>query len=555
MSRGRTHRGRKSRPARPVGLVLATGVLAGVTLLALGLPGSWAIAQCLRSHPDQATTTARAFTLDAGLCTLAYASAIGLLATILAWPAASVLRSTRKSGVVWAALAGVPLLMPTYLAYSGWGQVRAPRTWFGDVLARSPPEVSLVFDKSLAVWGLALWAWPLAALVLAAGLRRIPRSQFESLRLDRAGVLVRAGCVLRWCWGSVVLAVTLVALIMAGSAVPLHLAQVQTSAIQLWAFMSLSTDTRAIWVGSLPLWAGALVGAWAMVRAGGRIAPGMDVVEDPVEPGSGSRVGFLLVWGASVLVPLGLFAWSLRSWSSIGEFWVLSGAAVGVSLKVGVVVGALGAVIAVSVWFLASSRVWDRRRLGGMGVWGGWVRGMGVVLVAGGLGPGILVGAGTRGVWNGWVERWLEGLGGGEAWADSLLPVVLAHTARWMGVAVMVGLAMARLETREERARRDLDGADSGAGWVRACLRPAWRVPLGVALACGALSVHEIESTIQVQPPGPSSLAQQLLDALHYSKDEQLSAAAINLLVVGTGVALGASWLVVGGLRRTRVRE
>jgi ABC-type spermidine/putrescine transport system permease subunit II len=79
-------------------------------------------------------------------------------------------------------------------------------------------------------------------------------------------------------------------------------------------------------------------------------------------------------------------------------------------------------------------------------------------------------------------------------------------------------------------------------------VRPRLAAVVGVGLAIAALSVHEMESTVFVLPPGMSNLAQQLLDYLHYARDEQLSAAAINLLGSGVVIALVAGWLVARGL-------
>jgi hypothetical protein len=103
---------------------------------------------------------------------------------------------------------------------------------------------------------------------------------------------------------------------------------------------------------------------------------------------------------------------------------------------------------------------------------------------------------------------------------------------------------MASLETPDERGARLMLAGDGVRAWAALCLRPAAGVVVGIALAGLALSLHEIESTIYVQPPGPSSLAQYILDKLHYNRDEDLCAACVNVLAVGTVLAGGAGWLI-----------
>jgi ABC-type Fe3+ transport system permease subunit len=532
-------RGRTGRNATAGAGRWAGGLLALAALLLVGLPAAWVGAQILRGSGEAPVTTgASAFSLGALGRTVLYAGGIGVLATALAVPMAMVLagRGGRASG----ALAAVPLLLPTYLTYSGWGQVRAPRTVVGDLLAKGPPEVTLLFDRVLAVGGLALWAWPIGAVVLAAGLSRVPGAMQDALRMDRAGGLRRAMETLAAAWSSVVLSVVVIGLVMAGSAIPLHLAQVRTGAIELWKFMSLSTDARALWAGSLPLWAGAFAAAGAIVIG---LANWRGRLEhDGVAPRrTGARVWAGVVWAASVLVPWALFAWALRSWASVGEFWSSLGPAVVQSGSVGVAVGAVSAGVCLLTWAWA-----------GMGGLAGRWRAVGLagaaLLVGATLGPGVLVGAAVRGV----LTTWLDPLG----LADTPWALVIAHSARFAGLGVLVGLVLAQLETREDRARRALDGADGLNGWARVCLRPAWGVLGGVCLAGAALSIHEIEASVQVQPPGSISLARSLLDTLHYLRDEQLSAAAVNLVGIGVVVALAAGWLVAGAARTgTRARE
>jgi ABC-type spermidine/putrescine transport system permease subunit II len=124
--------------------------------------------------------------------------------------------------------------------------------------------------------------------------------------------------------------------------------------------------------------------------------------------------------------------------------------------------------------------------------------------------------------------------------------------ARFGWVGVLGGWWFASIEPREHRWIRELDAGRSLRAWLAATLRPQLAPAIGIGLAIAALSFHEIESTVQVLPPGLANLPQQLLDYLHYARDEQLSAAAVNLLGLGVLCALASAYLTAGALRARR---
>jgi ABC-type spermidine/putrescine transport system permease subunit II len=68
---------------------------------------------------------------------------------------------------------------------------------------------------------------------------------------------------------------------------------------------------------------------------------------------------------------------------------------------------------------------------------------------------------------------------------------------------------------------------------------------VGAALTTAILSFHEIESTVIVWPPGRPNLAQEMLDALHFQRDERLGAAAVSLMGAGIVMAYVAAWLML----------
>lgn len=562
---------RRTAAARP-SVYIATAVLGLLTGAAAIFPAGAALLDLLR-YVTAAGTRPAIWPADGlGLLasTLGWCLGIGALATLLAWPAAWALRPLGAQGRIGRVAIGlllVPLLLPNYLAYAGWGLLRAPAgpLGIGDWLGRQPPWVSVAATKALAVWGLTLWAWPLAAMLLAGATRRVPESVLDALRLDttpgrgrRGGAasasarirraVVMAGLVR----GGLVLSITVVALVMMGSAVPLHLAQVQAWSIVTWRDLSLTAQPAEVWARSWPPVLVAVGAAWMITSRLVRPAHGGEAPEaSPVlyvsptrGPGRGAVVTSILIWAAAVVVPMALFAGSLREphrplsiwtmWRMIAGFWRMSAGAVGSTLLVAL--GAAGAalVIGLATWAAASiasgrpGRVGRRAAAAGTGV-----------LLAAGLTPGVLVGSATAAAWNRFEDA-------GVVTGTSLI-VVLACVARYGFLAAAIGWWCAAGESRVQRDLRALDGGDSFRGWLAAGLRApggGTAILAGAALGVGVLAFHEVEAAVLLQPPGVESFPRLVLDALHYARDERVGAAAISLLGAGIAAAFVTGYLL-----------
>jgi ABC-type Fe3+ transport system permease subunit len=477
-----------------------------------------------------------AASLQAIVNTGVYAILIGGCSIALATPAAWLLGRTSarrrgegtRGGPLWLALVASPLLLPSCLAYAGWGLLRGPNTHLGDWLARQDPALTVWVGKATAVFGMTLWVWPLAALVMAGSVRKLANGLPELVQMDAPSRLIRLLILARAMRGGLVSALLLVALVVIGSAIPLHVAQVPTYAIELWKVMQLSPDTTGIWVASTPLLLVAAVAACTIMH---RTMQAQTTPESGVGEGTSPRwaqLGVAAVWLLSVVVPLGLFAWSLGSWRSVPMFWRISGAGVAQSLQLAAWVGGIGAAVMLATWLAIDLGGTSGRRAAGLG--------LGLFLFSG-IAPGVLVGTAMNTV------AATHSFG---AIFPGASIVVLTHLARFGWVGALGGWWLASIEPREQRWIRELDAGGSLAPWIATTLRPQFAAMVGLALAIAALSFHEIESTVQVLPPGLANLPQQLLDYLHYARDEQLSAAAVNLLGIGVVFALLAAWLAAG---------
>jgi ABC-type Fe3+ transport system permease subunit len=483
------------------------------------------------------------------LSTFFYSGLIAVLAVAIGWPAAWVLR---RAGPARIALLGAPLLGPSYLAYAGWGILRGQGTWLGGVIARADPgwHTPTIAWHANAVIGLVLWAWPLAAFTLAISLRRIPDDALEMLRLEartrrqalwQQVAMARTG--LAWAFG-------LVLLVMLGSAVPLHVAQVRTWAIHVWTVLATSEDRWRVWAAAWPLLAVALAGAWLIGRRIDRFHLDGSDAESPRIGASRAHVfGTVLLWLLSVVVPAMLFLWSVKAVKHPDSGAILqtrferfahvargflreSADAIANSTVNALFVGAIGALVGAGVWAGAAALRPDLRRA---------ARWCTRILLVAAFMPGILVGLAVHQAWD--QPAFTRPIG------DSPAIFVIAHLARFSFIGALVGWLLARAEPPAQRDLRTIDGAIGLAGWARICLAQSWPVLAGAALAMAALSLHEIEAAIWVQRPGEPFLARQMLDDLHYARDDRLAVGVITMMVGGLALGLAAAWLVGIGVR------
>lgn len=513
----------------------ATGsLLAGVLLTALAI--LWPLAATLLSlsgpHAAEESGPKGWMSLGAStlLPTVVVVGAIAMLATVMALPAAHALaRASGGRAPFWLALIVSPMLLPSYLPYAGWGLIRGPGTWIGDYLARCDPAISVWAGYIAAVLGMVLWAWPIPALILSRRISRLDSSTSDCMQLDVPQRLSRWLTVLRLLRGSLVISVLAVALLMVGSSIPLHVAQVPTYTIELWKAMQLTPDLRSTWITSAPLvflaaGVGAAAARWCVTGS-----PHIMQASPRRPAGLTIQLATWVGWALSVVGPFLLFAWSTRSSGSLTAFWSISGWAVLESVRTGGMVAIGGVALCLIIW-----------RLIGLGGKPRWVAAIAVgCWTFGGVMPGVLVGQAAAGTF------------GKFPWMQPVI-VPLTHSVRFGWLAAILGCWLARVEPLEERWMARLDGGRFVAWWQTSVVGQV-RAVGGLAVALAVLSINEIESTIFVQPPGRGNLAQQLLDYLHYARDEQLSAASVNLLGLGASAALAAGWLL-GGVR-TKVQR
>jgi len=517
-------RRRERGAAQRVGIGLATGV--GLLLAApaafSAAAGFAAPRETLRMVLSETLLSAPALGRTLLVCAL-----VGVLAAGLALPAAL---WARRSPLGASALLLTPMLLPSSLVYASWGLLRAPGTGLGDWLARGPVWALRAASWTQAIGGLALWSWPLAAIAIIIGSRAIEQERFDWLRLACATRTGRALATLRTLAPSILAGAGLVGLVTLGSAVPLHVAQVETYAIALWRMLDETGGSAAVWASATPLLVIAAVGGWLIA---GRLSR-LDLTSAPrreaERPGAWTIGAACVVWGLSALAPLALLASSLRSWSSVARFVRDAGEAMASSAQVGLAVGVMGVALGA---LMSAGR---RRSASGVCLW---------VWIALGLAPGVLLGASLLRAGSAPGLGWMAETRGG---------VALAHLGRFGFVAVVAAHLARRAEPGE---LEDLRRLEAGGG-LRAWLGTRAMAQAPALLAAGAgmflLSLHEIESAVTLTPPGSDNLPRFLLNLLHYNRQEELTAGMLVVAGGGLAVALMAAG-VIGAAPRMRRRR
>lgn len=467
-----------------------------------------------------------------------WAVLIGVVAAGLGIPIAWTCRRTRSG---WAVLLLTPAMFPSFLAYSGWGMLRAPLTVTGDFIGSLRDSgwewLPGVIDRTLAIGGLSLWAAPLAAIAMLPGVRAISDDTLHASRLECAG-FPRVVFLLRALIGPILFAVLVVAAIMLGSAVPLHLARVQTASILLWAQLDLTPPAQhwRVWVAAWPI----VVAAALLARATGTLGTSSDpaptTTPDPRRTPWWVALAAVLVVGIGTLAPMALYAANLRSLSALFRYCRDHAPAVTTSILLATCSAGLAVALTLAAWHAAGN---GRSVL---------VRRLATVWTFAGLLPGVMIGSAVARGFAMLDSMGLDSLGLGAG--DSFLPILVGHAARFGFLPLWVGIWLAASEPRESRDQRLIDGADTVPAWFRASVLASPGALAGVAAAVFVLSLHEIEAAVLTLWPGGQLLARVILSDLHFFRTQELAAGIVVLAGLFVPPALAAAWFYGRTTRR-----
>lgn len=479
--------------------------------------------------------------------TLAWHSAGAVLALLIAWPIGAridaMVRSRRSGsgstlGLV-AALATV--MLAPWILFAAWWTILAPGNPLHDWFAAH--GFSAALRRATLLCGLVGWAWAPAALAVAWW--RIGDLSDDCVldRLDGVRGTRRLASALRRDRGGLVLAFVVVMLAFGGDTVCFDLAQEPSIGFELRSLEAQGASPATILRAGAPMaLATVTLGGVAMFlclrRASRTRGASASTKHDALAPAP-ALTSLLAAWLLPVVLtamPISVLAWRVAREPDATDFSVLHGRGAINALWVALMVGAIGASMALAYaeWaraIVARGRVVLVQRISALVLVGGWALAATI--------PAATYASGITSAWRAWPL--------GPALLDMPLAMALGEAGRFGVAAVIVGLVVGRRWARTHRDLIQLDAPTHFLGAALAARRPMYLAAvLGGAVVLSALAVGEISVASRLEPPGFDWLASSILSAIHYQRPQSVTVAALAAVIVS---AVGAFALVRLGHR------
>ena len=431
-----------------------------------------------------------------------------------------------------------PLLLPRYLYYSAWWQLRAPTGMLGSWLNEQPAAVPQAAAAVNAALAMVLWYWPLAALLVAQGWRNVDGEVLRSARLEAGAWQRWTRIVLPMLARPLGLAFVVCFVFILSEYGAFHLARVWTFGAKLGALYAETGQVAAVARAALPLAAVAVLVSLALSKRLEDLS-----LEAPLDVPAWTRRAWqwwtlAALVALSVAAPLGLLVANVNWAAAAGQFRGLPWDKLLVSLIVAVGGAAVALVMAAGV--LATER------LGPAGRWPAQVMQAGLLFAM--FAPGSLVGAAIK------EAQSVLGLGGapGEAWW--ILSAGMA--VRFAGVALVILRLTRDASERHFAEMAGVDGAGAIQVWRYVHWPRTWPVVAGAGMLVAMFGLTEVPATSILLEPDMPNFAYWLLDRMHFMEEQSVILACLMLVAVYVApVAVAAAALGARAWRRPNGRR
>ena len=451
-----------------------------------------------------------------------WAGLIGLMAVVLGYIPGRVLGTAGKGQGVLLFLFLLPLLLPRYVLYYAWRLLQTPTSDLGRYLASDPARANLVGDLTV-VMVMIFWYWPLASLLIGQGWRSIDREALDCARLEAPPGRRFLHVTLPLMKRSLLLSFLVCFVFSLGEFGTFHLAGVRTLAMSLNDMFALTNSPSAVARAAWPLVVAAVFMGIFLWR---RVQDWTANVHEGAAAGPGRwrvTVAVLLLI-LSLAAPVGLLTGCVRESGPFGQFWRLHSDEIGGSLLT-------SGVAAILALVMAGGALW-MEGFGGVGKLISAL--MQITIFTAMFLPGSLV-----------AVALLKLLGESSLVAElreGWFMVSAGLAARFAGV-VLILLRFGRdTQQRHLAEMAAVDGASRLQAW-RYVHGPR-SVPMwaGGAVLAVMLGMTELPATMLLLPAGTPNFAQQLLNQMHYMRDQQVIASCLMLMgvyVFLAGVTVG----------------
>jgi ABC-type Fe3+ transport system permease subunit/DNA-binding beta-propeller fold protein YncE len=446
----------------------------------------------------------------------ALAAVIALVAVLLGWSPGRLLGTSNKHKDLLLLLLIMPLVLPRYVLYYAWTLILSPTTQLGAYLSQRI-ELARFIGNLTSICVLILWYWPIAALLISQGWRRIDRQIWDSASLDadRFGIFTKI--TLPLLARPVLLAFGVCFVLCLSEFATFHLAGVETIGTKLAVLYeetgSEAAPVRAAW----PVSIAALI--LAVVLGTGTRRWALPAPVATIENHNGKRRWFFLfvLIGFSLIAPLVLLLTNIIDIKPFKQFFMLHFDELSWSLAIASVAAVMAYLIAfgaLSLDRIAAGRFKRCTRLLSL------IMRTSIFLTM--LIPASIVGVSLLKILSvGHAPTLLR---------QSWFIVSAGQAGRFAGVALILLLLMRYTNSRSLSEMASLDGASPSQIWWYIHLPYIWPLFIGSFILIMMFSMTELSATMILLPAGLPNFAQRLLNQMHYARDQQVIASCLILI-------------------------
>ncbi len=439
----------------------------------------------------------------------------------------------------------LPILLPPYVLSYSWRMLLSPSMALGLYVSGRPALAEAA--NLLTTWTvLLLWHWPVAAIILAQGWRRVDPSVLEMASLEAGAARRFAGVVLPLLAGPIALAFGACFVLSLGEYTTFHLAGVRTIGTEIDTLFRLGRDEHLTARAAWPMAGLALAVAVALWRGSARPLPQAGAGEEGPAAALAGPAGWRGRWvvlggllAISCAVPLVLLILFLSEPARFRQFGALHWDQIQWSL---LVAGAAGLL---SLWIARTAAALGRPAHGAAGARpsraaSGLAAAMQISILFLMFLPASLPAVA--------LLKMMAALDLPAPLRNGWLPLAAGLCQRYAGLAVIVLWFARRSEDPQLAELSAVDGASPFRAWLHVHLPRHWPLPVGALVMIVLFGLTEVPATMLLLPPGLPCLSQWLLDQMHHLRDQHVVVACLALmgayflLAGGAGVLLRLAW-------------
>jgi ABC-type Fe3+ transport system permease subunit/DNA-binding beta-propeller fold protein YncE len=446
----------------------------------------------------------------------ALAAVIAFVAVLLGWSPGRLFGTSNKHRDLLLLLLILPLVLPRYVLYYAWTLILSPTTYLGAYLSQRI-ELARFIGNLTSTCVLILWYWPIAALLISQGWRRIDRQIWDSASLDadRFGTFTKI--TLPLLARPVLLAFGVCFVLCLSEFSTFQLAGVETIGTKLAVLYEETGSEAAPVRASWPVSIAALILAVVLGTGNRRWELPSPIAAVECHKQKQRWLFLFVLIGFSLIAPVVLLLSNLNDLQPLRQFFMLHFDELSWSLAI----ASVAAVMAYLIAFGALSL--DRMTAGRFSRSGrllSLIMRTSIFLTM--LIPASIVGVSLLKILS--VSHAPTSL------RQSWFIVSAGQAGRFAGVALILLLLTRYTNSRSLSEMASLDGTSPFRIWWHIHLPYIWPLFIGSFILIVMFGMTELSATMILLPAGLPNFAQRLLNQMHYARDQQVIASCLILI-------------------------